>query len=77
MVSFKIVLALLPLALQATALPSTLTDRRVCVPPTNCSPIGNCEFCCATGVAPDSDSCHSHGETECGAGLVQFHCDDH
>ncbi|KAG7115595.1 hypothetical protein HYQ46_011234 [Verticillium longisporum] len=69
MVSVKVLLALLPLALQATALPSPLEEnhleRRVCVPPTNCSPIGNCEFCCRTGVTPNSSGCHSHGETEC------------
>ncbi|KAF3350861.1 hypothetical protein HYQ45_014684 [Verticillium longisporum] len=81
MVSVKVLLALLPLALRATALPSPLEEnhleRRVCVPPTNCSPIGNCEFCCRTGVTPNSSGCHSHGETECGDGLVQYHCDSH
>ncbi|CRK12259.1 hypothetical protein BN1708_010403 [Verticillium longisporum] len=64
MVSVKVLLALLPLALQATALPSPLEEnhleRRVCVPPTNCSRIGNCEFCCRTGVTPNSSGCHSH-----------------
>ncbi|KAL9948242.1 hypothetical protein D7B24_002315 [Verticillium nonalfalfae] len=64
MVSVKVLLALLPLALQATALPSPLEEnhleRRVCVPPSNCSPIGNCEFCCRTGVTPNSSNCHSH-----------------
>jgi hypothetical protein len=82
MVSFKIILATLPFALQALALPAgsstplELDSRLVCLAPTNCSPIGNCEYCCASGTTPNSSTCHSHGGGSCAAGQTQYHCDD-
>ncbi|KAL2760165.1 hypothetical protein ACRALDRAFT_1059944 [Sodiomyces alcalophilus JCM 7366] len=79
MVSIKIFLAVLPLALQAAAFPSLLNpnEARACIAPSNCSPIGNCQFCCAKGVKPNSSKCHSHGDTACGPNFDQYHCDDH
>lgn len=74
MVSFKILIAVLPLA---TAMPSLLMsslEERACVPPSNCgAPIDICEFCCASTVVPNSALCHSHGES-CPGGTA-YHCD--
>jgi hypothetical protein len=80
MVSLKFLLATLPFALQALALPgsvATLEDRMVCNPPTNCRTLGNCEYCCA--ATPNSPDCHgAHGSTRCGTGELAYHCDlDH
>ncbi|KAH7243788.1 hypothetical protein B0J15DRAFT_501136 [Fusarium solani] len=58
---------MLPLAPQAAALPSTRDNRMVCLPPANCRPIGNCEFCCAQDVVPDSANGYAH-DTRCPAG---------
>ncbi|KAF6818329.1 hypothetical protein CSOJ01_01970 [Colletotrichum sojae] len=75
MVSFKLLLAVLPLALAMPSLPPSALEERACVPPTNCGgPIDVCEFCCAGGVVPNSANCHSHGET-CPGGTA-YHCDD-
>lgn len=81
MVSLKTFGPILALALQATALPSTGTTNKlekklVCLPPSNCSPIGNCAYCCNAGVAPDSSNCHTHGTSGCGSGQTNYHCDD-
>ncbi|KAK3214943.1 hypothetical protein GRF29_19g1756891 [Pseudopithomyces chartarum] len=82
MVSFKHILALLPLAVGAFAAPNSSPDalnalqERRCVPPSNCgSAIGSCEYCCSSGVKPNSKTCHSHGAT-CSNGTPKYHCDD-
>lgn len=44
--------------------------------PDKLHPLGNCAFCCTSGVTPDSDNCHTHGSSGCGSGQTNYHCDD-
>ena len=80
MVSLKLVVSLLSLTLQVSALPSNMSPKLekklVCLPPSNCSPIGNCAYCCDSGVTPDSSTCHTHGDSGCGSGQTNYHCDN-
>ncbi|ROT42971.1 hypothetical protein SODALDRAFT_355158 [Sodiomyces alkalinus F11] len=69
MVSTKLFLTITALALHATAHPSLLAPNTAlgCVAPSNCSPIGGCQFCCSKGIKPNSFKCHSHGDKNCGS----------
>lgn len=76
-------LSILGLAALTTALPQPTASNvspaaiLVCELPTgDCSPIGNCEFCCFGD--PGTDHCHTHGTTVCGTndGGIVYHCDD-
>ncbi len=78
---FKTIMVALPFVLQAAARPSGpgetfMIENRLCIPPSNCGgPIGDCEFCCAEDVSPDSEACHTHGRL-CQDGSSKWHCDD-
>jgi hypothetical protein len=78
MVSIKFLIALVPLALTATALPGSSPaslEARACYPPSGCTLVGECDYCCAS--APGG-ACHAdHEAAPCPvAGQTRYHCDD-
>ncbi|KAK4243076.1 hypothetical protein C7999DRAFT_36602 [Corynascus novoguineensis] len=77
MVSAKFLLALLPLALTATALPGSKSSlvQRQCFPPTGCTLVGDCEYCCASNPG---GVCHpAHEGAPCpNPSHTKYHCDD-
>jgi hypothetical protein len=80
MVSVKSLLALLPLALMATALPGPSPDSlaaRDCYPPTGCTLVGDCDYCCESDPA---GACHPDHETTQLCPVpehTRYHCDLH